>query len=140
MALLIALALMPALQAGACTDQSPYDYGDATADGAVNVQDKSRIDAILGASQPASSTSDATADGATNVQDKSRVDAILGASQTPTDRYVAVYDFSSGAGTTHLGAYKQAAELAGERDPKNLPRLIELLEPCNCRVVDVRET
>ena len=81
-ALLIALALVPALQAGACTDPTPYPYGDANMDGVVNVADTVRVSNI-----------------------------VVGGQEAQT-RYVNVSDFAQGgAGGVNLAAYKQAAVL-----------------------------
>ena len=62
--------------------------------------------------EPKSSSSDATTDGDTDVSDYAEVWAVILDVKTPSDRYVASYDFNSGgAGTLDLAAHKQVKNM-----------------------------
>ena len=105
--MLIALVASPALFVGAETVQSPYDYGDANMDGTIDLLDLGQIRSIVLLIQDENSAADANMDGRIDLLDLGQARAIILLTQSAADRYVADYDFSSGAGTRHVAQHKQ---------------------------------
>jgi hypothetical protein len=115
-ALFIALALVPALNVDACTNQSAYDYGDANLDLSVNVGDYALLKGVVLQTVAKSATTDATASGDSNVADYAAVKSIVLVVSSSKDMYLALYDFNTaGAGTDDLAASKQVAAVPAVR-------------------------
>jgi len=92
--------------------KSPYPYGDANRDEAVDIDDFIYIRAMMLETIPKLSSSDATMDGDTDVSDYAEVWAMILGVKTPVDRYVAGYDFNTAdVGTLDLAAYKQVKNM-----------------------------
>lgn len=95
----------------AVTVESPYPYGDATIDGAVDVSDYAQLQAIIIGLQPIVPGADATADGIVDISDFIQVRAIMLEVQSAITRYEAAYDFSTGAGVNRWAKGKAIAAL-----------------------------
>ncbi len=102
-------ASLPAVQAA--TEESPYPYGDATTDAAVDVSDYAQLWAIVLGVQPVIPSADATVDGFVDILDFIQVRAIMLEAQSATARYEASYDFSTGAGVNRWAKSKAVADL-----------------------------
>ena len=96
----------------AYTQQSPYDYGDATTDGVVDISDHAEVLAIMQEAKPQLSAADATMDCVVDISDHADVLAVMQEAKTAHARWVADYDYNTGgAGSADLAAYKQVKNM-----------------------------
>jgi hypothetical protein len=109
--MLIALVASPALFVGADTVQSPNDYGDANMDGGIDLLDIGLMRAMILGTAVKNSAADANGDGDVDLLDIGMTRAIVLGTSTASDRYVADYDYSTGAGTSRVAQYKQVLNM-----------------------------
>ena len=81
----------------------------------MDIADYARVKGVMLLASSCNPGADATEDGCVDISDYARLKALILGAMAPSDMFVAGYDFSTGAGTAHMAAYKQVKNMPAVR-------------------------